>query len=208
MLRHLVFADCATLCPDPHLADVFVAMAYGMYPFCVQEDREGLRLQFRRVFGPNEPRDRPRRLADAVEALEGLEGVRAYHAGLSDSNQELHVQPQSISVAWPIAASREDHLRVVPELLGWTLWDADAAWIALRRQCTGTPGPLPHVSQPRHLRLAQILDLVGERALAAPGATMEQVLTTCREAAQRFASGQMETVTDPDTRALTDVRHC
>ena len=43
MLRHLVFADCAAMVNDVRMRTVFTAMAYGIHPFCVTEDRTTLR---------------------------------------------------------------------------------------------------------------------------------------------------------------------
>lgn len=76
MLKHLVFAECVPLCarqpcadadtqPPCWLPEVFVAMAYGVFPFCVQEDTTAGTLVFRRVALPTDSKDRGQRLKDA-----------------------------------------------------------------------------------------------------------------------------------------------
>ena len=50
-------------------------MSYGIYPLCVQEDRSGTHLVFRRVAHPSDVKDRQRRTTDAVEALALLPSV-------------------------------------------------------------------------------------------------------------------------------------
>ena len=105
MLRHLIFADCATLSADrPYTQpspdgrrlvhpgylcgpDRFcrngkkrgnrsvAGMSYGIYPLCVHEDRTGTHLIFRRVAHPSDVKDRQRRTTDAVEALASLPSV-------------------------------------------------------------------------------------------------------------------------------------
>lgn len=40
------------------MRDVYIAMSYGLFPFCVQEDKAGTHLVFRRVNGPNDSKDR------------------------------------------------------------------------------------------------------------------------------------------------------
>lgn len=142
MLSHTVFADCAALCAPPtnvtksadgvatddggSLTELFTAMSYGIYPFCVQEDAGGTALLFRRVATPSDPKDRARRLTEAVEALHALPAVQRYHAGLDNSNDELHVQAggggATLSVSWPIALPPSTHADVVPDLLRWTQW--------------------------------------------------------------------------------------
>lgn len=128
MLRHTVFVRCADLvvAEDGHLADVFMGLAYGMYPFCVHEDpapaHHGPGLLFRRVAVPaDKEKDRSRRMAEAVEALGTLPGVAAYHAALTDGNLQLHVTgPVCPTVAWPIHVDADWHRLVVPDLLRWT----------------------------------------------------------------------------------------
>lgn len=164
MLRHLVFADCALLATDVRTRDLFVGMSYGLYPFCVGEDRDGLHLVFRRIARPGEGREKQRRLADAVEALAALPAVRRYHAGLADGNEELHVDPAALSVLWPIDRPREVHLAVVPALTAWTRWDGDDAWYGLRAGLVAGGGaPPPYSGLPRHLKLARVLEFVAER---------------------------------------------
>lgn len=103
MIRHVVFADCADApqcTADPHLSDVFVAMAYGLYPFCVQEDATGSNLVFRRVALPSDKeKDRARRLSEAADALQSLPAVLAYNAALSDGNQQIHVVSSAVFVS-------------------------------------------------------------------------------------------------------------
>lgn len=62
-----------------------------------------------------------------MESLQALASVREYHASLTDNNQQLHIQNNSV-VAWPISASRDLHLRVIPDLLEWTQWELDLPW--------------------------------------------------------------------------------
>ena len=72
------------------------AMSYGLYPFCVQEEKAaGTHLIFRRVAGPADPKDRQQRHAEAAEALAALQTVRAYHATLPSGAEELYVQPNN-----------------------------------------------------------------------------------------------------------------
>ena len=135
MLRHLVLADAAAVLRergDHHLGNVVFSMAYGYYPFCVHEDRNGSILVFRcrmefffpfghtrRVVIPaDKEKDRARRLTEAIEALQQLEGLNWYHSTLTDGNQQLHVEPSHAVpvVHWTIGnPSVEAHVRVIPD---------------------------------------------------------------------------------------------
>lgn len=98
-LRHVVFSDAATLCTDPWLRDVFVAMAYGLYPvrifflqkkcgrMCVSEDSPN-GLMFRRTVAPTE-RDRAARLHQAASELQAYPEVVQYN-----EMHPLHVVPR------------------------------------------------------------------------------------------------------------------
>lgn len=127
------------------MQDTFNAMAYGMYPMCVQEDpdcrNQGFRfpiwnsggdtLLFRRSTGPTE-RDRLQRLASAAQDLQSLDDVIWYNTNLG-GDRPLHVQSGALTVAWNINGNAPTtHVRVIPALLRWTRWDHDAPWITFR----------------------------------------------------------------------------
>lgn len=207
LMRHLVFADCAELTDpqqDPVLHDTFTGMAYGVYPFGVQENREGTHLLFRHLVDPEQQRDKQRRMAEAVESLMALPSVRLYHAELGDSNHQLHLEPDN-TVAWPLTATRQQHLAVVPDLLQWVGWDGDRGWEALRRQVTKSAmtGNHPtYTSLPRHLKLAHVLDHVGERAVAAGC----DPVATCARAMNQFALARLEVTTGEGGVGVVDVQ--
>ena len=253
MLRHLVFADCAASpdCTDPHLCDVFVAMAYGMrtgmsafflsscaapgHPFCVHEEPTGKHLVFRRVFVPSEKeKDRPRRMADAIEAMQLIPEVQRYARDDAPKKSvvvpTIPTKPWSMAIApstynpgvgragparpgpvlgpnpwvqWPLDASVEEHIRIVPALLRWTQWDAlDHGWMDLRcdvaQRAAGRRegGAASGGVTPRHLRLAQIMDFVGTRALQ-EGHAVDACITRCKQLASKFSMGHVEVTTDP-----------
>lgn len=233
MLRHLVFADCAALCTDDHMRDVFVGMSYGMYPFCVQEDREGRHLLFRRVALPGDARDRQQRQTEAGEALAALvpgslsrtgnprterPGVPRrpggrQRAALSAAQQHGPLAHRGGPQCAPGRGSRPvavDPLGRRPgldrPLAPRGCQRPHATALRTRVATSASPGRLlPHASQPRHLRLAQILDFVGQRA-ASEGASAAKCAALCRNTANRFATGQLEVVVDPDSGRLSDVR--
>jgi hypothetical protein len=69
-LRHVVFAECAQLIGDPYLQDVFLGMAYSMYPMCVaEEERDGTAVL---LFRPRQPKPSP---ASPRFRLSGPSGV-------------------------------------------------------------------------------------------------------------------------------------
>ena len=203
-MRHLVFADCAQLCDaagDAAGLDLFSGLAYGIYPVGVHEDRG--HLVFRRLV-PADQRDRQRRVTEASEALQALPGLRRYHAALANPNDELHVDAATNSVAWPLAAARADHLAVVPELVGWTRWEGDAPWHALRAAVAASAAaatPPTYSGLPRHLKLAQVLDFVGRRAADAGRDPAEE----CGRASVQFALALLVVTVGPGGVGVVDV---
>jgi hypothetical protein len=210
MLRYLVFADCATLFPDgeSHLRDVFTGMAYGLFPFCVQPNRTGTHIFFRRISGPGESRERQRRMTEATDALATLPALRRYNESLPDANLEIHVE-DNCTVSWPVGASREEHLEVIPELLRWTNWEvpAEEPWRVLRQQVADSDarGPTSYVDQSRHLRLSLVLDHVGCTA-AESGFTTQKQAAVVRRAMQRYALGTLEVLIDEATGGIREIR--
>jgi hypothetical protein len=204
---HLIFVHCADACTDPHLRDVFMGLAYGMHPFCVQADAGLKSLVFRRSHAPTE-KDRAQRLAVAVEELAAIPAVQAYNARVPEAARlrVLGDGARPPAVAWGIAdPTIDDHLAVVPALLAWTQWDRDAGWIALRRAwaAAANAGAPPGAATPRPVRLAQALDVVGKRATAA-GHGYAAVQAVCQEALRDLNAGQREIVLDDDG-AVRDV---
>ena len=101
---------------DGHLQDVYIAMAYGMFPFCVQDDAVTRTLFFRRSTTTTE-KDKTQRLSDAAQALQSCPDIVWYNASQGmDNAAPLHVQighalkrinacvrpPGSLSVAWAV----------------------------------------------------------------------------------------------------------
>jgi hypothetical protein len=202
-LLYSVFLDCSDRCDDPHMADVFFGLAYGLMPFCVTEDVTGGSLHFRRSFGPTE-KDKALRTAAANEELSALPALQWYHAGAAAREWTDHLQPVSgptLRVAWSIGKNPvEAHLRVVPALIGWTKWERDTPWATMRRRLhteAGSIGPNVMLSQ-RHHRQAQILDFVGMRALESEGRTPEQAAAYVVRAAAMIADGTMAAVFGPN----------
>lgn len=116
------------------------------------------------------------------------------------------MDPTTIAVRWPIDAPRLCQLDVVPDLLRWTRWDeADHAWADLRRRLASSATVVSYAALPRHLRLAQILDFVGQQHVRSTAANKDP-LVVCQEVAARYNMGQLEVVTDPDSGSITDVR--
>ena len=144
--------------------------------------------------------------------------MQRYHAALVDSNDELHVEAAGVTVGWPIDLPVAVHLDVVPDLLHWTNWDGDDAWFglratlaaSLRRDRAPRPGgqpaspPLPFNQQPRHMKLAHILDKVGRDA-EGRGLGPDQLRRQCQRAAHLAALNQLPLRTDPDTGRLAGV---
>lgn len=95
---------------------------------------------------------------------------------------------------------------MVPALLRWTRWDHDAPWRQLRDRLVVRPGSGgPHraaSNPPRHLRAAQILDFVGERAKRVGGEAPERA---CRRALEMFHAGQLNVQIDAATGEIVDV---
>ena len=206
-LRHHVFVECSRECADVHNRDVFLAMAYGLYPMCVAEDpadsfsggrrsRPGTGiLLFRRSLGPTE-KDRVARLAAAAAELQTDPDIAWYN---TTTASPLHVHAPTLAVSWEVGASvAEVQLRVVPALLRWTRWEKDAAWAGMRLRLAALAEAPRLAPLPRTLRLAQLLELVGQRAGA-------DAVVQCRRAVQRFAAGTLPVTYDPVTGDVTSV---
>jgi hypothetical protein len=209
-LQYSVFLDCSDRCDDPHMADVFFGLAYGLMPFCVTEDATGGTLHFRRSFGPTE-KDKALRTAAANEELSALPALQWYHAGAAAREWTDHLQPATgptLRVAWSVWKNPvEAHLRVVPALIGWTKWERDTPWATMRRRLhteAGSIGPSVMLSQ-RHHRQAKILDFIGMRALKSEGRTPEQAAAYVVRASAMIADGTMEAIFGPDGEVV-DVR--
>lgn len=192
-LCHAVFAQCAADAEedrdDPLVVELFLGLAYGLYPMCVTVDDEHQQLLFRRSLSADE-KDKARRLAAAAEDLQAIDAVRWYHeTQVPLGRVPLHVQPGSLSVPWPIDIHGVHvHRRVVPGLLAWCRWTRDAPWAALRRDIAKPKPPLSTGQLPRHVRLAQVLDYVGTEATAR-GESSQAVIAICRRAAERWSLG-------------------
>lgn len=199
---HDVFFECAERCTDPHMADVFFGLAYGLLPFCVSTETGPEILYFRRSFAPGE-KDKAIRTAVAMEELAALPAVQWYHAGAANRAWSDTLQTTgstALRVAWSIAQNdAEAHLRIVPALLAWTKWERDAPWATMRRRLAteaASIGPATITSQ-RHHRQAMALDFLGMRAVA-EGRTNAQIVTLVRDAAEAMAAGKLEVTFGPD----------
>lgn len=103
---------------------------------------------------------------------------------------------------WSITSNDVDkHIRMVPALIRWSRWERDAPWRALRSEIARPVPTTAATPAMRHLRLARILDFVGNRAHRA-GNTNAQVLALCRQAADDFAAGRLHVVYDEVTTGV------
>lgn len=86
-MQHLVMADAAALCKadgDHVTADTLLAVAFGLYPFCVQYDERSRSLVFRRSTVAGENRDRDQ-VSMLVFPKIGLPPPRVLRAGDPDA---------------------------------------------------------------------------------------------------------------------------
>lgn len=63
---------------------------------------------------------------------------------------------------------------------------------------------MPHTGLPRHVRLAAVLDHVGDAARES-GCTVEQCVGLCRQAALDSAAGQLDVQVDAGTQRVRRV---